>query len=122
INPHWDDNHLFEEARRIVGAEIQHVTFAELLPSLLGEEVIDEYGLRLEKSNLYNGYDIDINPGVDNAVATSVFPLLYSMMPSRLERYSSRLKMLGVKKMGDTYTIHLIFMTTTNLTSSSSVW
>ena len=103
INSHWDDNHLFEEARRIVAAEIQHITFAELLPSLLGEEVIDEYGLRLESSNFYTEYDIDINPGVDNAVASSVFPFLYSMMPAKLERYSHQLKMTGIRKMGDTY-------------------
>ena len=103
INPHWDDNHLFEESRRIVGAQIQHITYNELLPSLLGEEVIDEYGLRLEKSGYYHEYDIDINPGIDNSVAASVFPFLYSMMPSKLERYSHQLKMLGIRKMGDTY-------------------
>lgn len=103
LNPHWDDNHLFEEARRIVGSEMQHITYNELLPALLGEEVIDEYGLRLERSGYYNQYDIDINPGIDNSVATSVFPFLYSMMPSKLERYSHQLKMLGIRKMGDTY-------------------
>lgn len=103
INPHWDDDTLFEETRRIIGAEIQHIAYTELLPSILGQEVMDEYGLSLERSGFYTGYDIDVNPGVDNSVAASVYPFLYSMMPSRFERYSHQLKMLGIRKMGDTY-------------------
>lgn len=103
LNPHWADESLFEETRRIVAAEIQHITFAELLPSILGEEVMDEYGLRLETSDYYRDYDTNVNPTMDNAAATSVYPFLYSMMPSRFERYSLQLKMLGTRKMGDTY-------------------
>lgn len=104
INPHWEDSQIFEETRRIIGAELQHISYNELLPALLGEEVIDEYGLRLETEAFYTKYDIDTNPGVENSIASSVLPgVIYSMMPTRLERYSSQLKMLGVRKMGDTY-------------------
>lgn len=37
INPHWSDERLFEEARRINIATYQHITFYEWLPHLLGE-------------------------------------------------------------------------------------
>ncbi len=47
----------FEIARRIVGAEIQYITYTQFLPAL---------GVRLAP---YRGYDPDINPGLANEFA-----------------------------------------------------
>lgn len=37
INPHWDDERVFQEARHINIAQAQHINYYEWLPIMLGE-------------------------------------------------------------------------------------
>lgn len=103
LNPHWTDNELFEESRKIVSAQIQHITYSEFLPYVLGEETIDRYNLRLLNEDFYHGYDMSVDATVHNAVANAVFAFLFTTMPSTMERYSEDLNMLGHIKMTESY-------------------
>ena len=63
LNPHWNDEQTFQEARRIVGAQMQHVTYNEYLPVILGKETMDKYSLGPQQMGFFTGYDINTNPG-----------------------------------------------------------
>ncbi|KAF7704641.1 peroxidasin [Silurus meridionalis] len=80
LNPHWDGDTIYHEARKIVGAQMQHITYTHWLPKILGEA-----GMKMMGS--YHGYNPNINSGIVNAFATAAFrfghtlinPILYRL-------------------------------------------
>ena len=52
LNPQWNDDRLFFEARKIVGAAMQKITYGEWLPTVLGDQQLkrDKYFIDLPTS------------------------------------------------------------------------
>lgn len=55
INPHWSDETLYQETRRIVSAEFQHIALNEWLPRILGWGGAERFGLMLQREGYYDG-------------------------------------------------------------------
>ncbi|CAH8849414.1 unnamed protein product [Trichobilharzia szidati] len=74
LNPHWSGDRIFHEARKIVGASMQAITYRAWLPIVLGPD-----GMKL--LGTYNGYDDQTNPTISNAFATAAMRFGHTMVP-----------------------------------------
>ncbi|KAB7497579.1 Chorion peroxidase [Armadillidium nasatum] len=101
INPHWGDEELFHEARHITAAEIQHITYNEYLPMILGKEVMEKFGLILEKHGYFEGYDPSIDPSMSANFITAAFRFGHSLLPSTIERWSPAHKYIGSQRLSE---------------------
>ena len=79
MNPFWDDEIVFQEARKIVIAVHQHITFNEFLPRVLGSKLITQFGLKLSELYDDNVYDGTCSTAVFNEFATAAFRFLLSL-------------------------------------------
>ncbi len=75
-NPNADPDDVFETARRLLIGKIQHVTYNEWLPMLIGQGAIPAY----------SGYDATINPTIYNEFSVAAFRLGHTMLNEDLFR------------------------------------
>ena len=80
INPNWDNELLFQNARRILNAEWQHVIYNEFLPILLGQTFMKDFGLRALTEGFSDGYRDDFDPSVTNEFSAAAFRVGHTMM------------------------------------------
>ncbi|EFN79179.1 peroxidase [Harpegnathos saltator] len=85
MNPTWSDEKLYQEARRIVGAQLQHITYREFLPIVLGDSKMNERDLK----SLSSGYrkrtddpdEPSNNPTIANHFAAAAFRFAHTLLP-----------------------------------------
>ncbi|XP_070706569.1 eosinophil peroxidase [Pempheris klunzingeri] len=66
LNPHWDSETLYQEARKIAGAYTQLFVFRDYLPHILGPDIMRNLGR-------YPGYDPNVDPSISNCFATAAY-------------------------------------------------
>lgn len=78
-NPGLSDEEIYQRARRVVGAEIQAITYNEWLPALLGD-----HGL-----GAYDGYDSSVDASMNTAFSTAAFRIGHTMLNDQLLRLNA---------------------------------
>ncbi|CAL4124378.1 unnamed protein product [Meganyctiphanes norvegica] len=72
-NAHWSDEKIYQEARRIVGALVQQITYRDWLPILLGPKQITKYNLNVGHIGYSDTYKPNEDPTVKNVFSTAAF-------------------------------------------------
>ncbi|XP_078361510.1 peroxidasin homolog pxn-1-like [Oculina patagonica] len=68
LNTDWDKEKIFQETRKIIGAMMQHITYNEYLPTILSEQMLQAYDLKL---NSYTGYNSSADASIANSFAAA---------------------------------------------------
>ena len=84
MNPHWDKERVFQESRRIVIAQWQHIIYNEWLPIVLGKEYMKTFNLLPTTDGYTEDYDPSVDPRINNEFAAAAFRFGHSMIPSHL--------------------------------------
>ncbi|MCB0676774.1 MAG: hypothetical protein KDC30_08805 [Saprospiraceae bacterium] len=74
VHPGWNDEQLYQQARKLVGAIMQAIVYEEWLPTL---------GMHLEP---YAGYQDDVDPGILNTFSAAAYRYGHSTINSALLR------------------------------------
>ncbi|XP_014661442.1 PREDICTED: chorion peroxidase-like [Priapulus caudatus] len=86
LNPHWDDETIYQESRRVIVAMNQYITYNEFLPVVLGKRYMDENGLSLVDNGYGYGYDENVDPSSTNVFATAAFRFGHTLLPNQVAR------------------------------------
>ncbi|KAB1078530.1 peroxidase family protein [Methylobacterium soli] len=84
-DPRLDGEALYQQARAIVTAEIQHITYDEFLPHLLGPGAIGSY----------RGYDAGIDPRISVEFAGAAYRFGHSIVSAETERVDEAGNLIG---------------------------
>ncbi|XP_013398465.1 myeloperoxidase-like [Lingula anatina] len=87
LNPQWNDERLFQEARRILGAMMQHITYNEFLPIILGESGMTTYGLKVKPGAQRSTYNSAVNPTVVNEFSAAAYRFGHSLLQNFIPRF-----------------------------------
>ena len=73
-----EDDFIYESARKVVGAQMQIITYEEFLPLVLGTDL-----------DPYSGYDDTVNAGIANEFSTAAYRFGHTMLSPEIQRFSN---------------------------------
>uniref|UniRef100_A0A667X200 Myeloid-specific peroxidase n=1 Tax=Myripristis murdjan TaxID=586833 RepID=A0A667X200_9TELE len=86
INPQWDSETLYQEARKIMGAYTQVFVFRDYLPHIVGDDVMRR------QLGRYPGYNSNVDPSIANVFATAAYRFAHLAIQPVLSRLDANFR------------------------------
>uniref|UniRef100_A0A034VZV8 Chorion peroxidase n=2 Tax=Bactrocera dorsalis TaxID=27457 RepID=A0A034VZV8_BACDO len=83
LNSHLNDETLFQEARRILIAELQHIVYNEYLPAVIGPIQMKRFRLVPQHHGYAKGYSEEVNPAITNEFSGAAFRMGHSTIDGK---------------------------------------
>ncbi|KAK1124010.1 hypothetical protein K0M31_007038 [Melipona bicolor] len=98
MNPQWDGEKLYQEARKIVGAEMQHITYQHWIPHVFGSTAEELLGS-------YRGYEPNLDASISNVFATAALRFGHTLIQPQLQRLNESFQSIpqGPLKLRDAF-------------------
>lgn len=80
LNPQWDSETLYQEARKIMGAYTQVFVFRDYLPHIVGPDTMRR------QLGRYPGYNPNVDPSISNVFATAAYRFAHLAIQPNLAR------------------------------------
>lgn len=95
INPHWDDEKLHQEARKILIGMYQNIIYQDWLEIILGPEIQELYGLKpveADKDEYFMEYDIEVKSLIANDFTAAAMRFGHSLVSNYILKADSQLR------------------------------
>ncbi|ENN75712.1 hypothetical protein D910_05095 [Dendroctonus ponderosae] len=101
INPHWDDETIFQEARKINIGQHQQISYYEWLPIFIGLDNSLKNKILWRTQGYVDDYDPTVNPSVLNEHANAAFRFFHTLIAGQLDLVSERRNSYGNIRISD---------------------
>ncbi|CAG9809436.1 unnamed protein product [Chironomus riparius] len=105
LNPHWSDEILFQEARRINIAEFQYIAYYGWFFSIVGVKNLESLGYYFQPSGseYANDYNATLDFSIFNEFPSGVFRLLHTTIDGHLSKVSESRTLEEIVRLSDFY-------------------
>lgn len=84
----WDDEHIFQETRRIIAAELQQIAYSEFVPTVLGPKAMQQYDLALPSDfSTLTTYDPTVDATIFNSFSTAAYRFGHTLVNGLIQLF-----------------------------------
>ena len=84
INTHWSNETVYQETRRVIIAMVQHITYKEFLPRVLGSRYMSRFSLNLKRFGYSSNYDPKCSASILTEFSSAAYRFGHSMIKPEL--------------------------------------